>query len=266
MKSFYVYAHFKATTGELFYIGKGSGRRAWTRTSRNRHWKSIVSKHGRKVRIIKDGLAEHEAFALEAKLIASRQGKLATYTNGGSGISGYRHTENAKASMSEKRRGKPKPEAAKAAMSETIRSRPDLLALRAALFQGSANPSHKLENRIAASVRMTVQNPMTDLLTKEKMRASRIGHVNSPECRQKISAALKGRKRGPVLPHVREALAKARHKRKRAVETACGLRFESTLAAAEATGARQGNIVNNCVGRAKSAGGYIWRYADELPQ
>lgn len=37
--------------------------------------------------------------------------------------------------------------------------------------------------------------------------------------------------------------------------------FESTASAAKATGCYQGAISNNCVGRAKSAGGYRWAYA-----
>jgi hypothetical protein len=41
---FYVYLHRRATTGEIFYVGKGSNKRAWTAQGRNRHWQNIAAK------------------------------------------------------------------------------------------------------------------------------------------------------------------------------------------------------------------------------
>lgn len=38
--------------------------------------------------------------------------------------------------------------------------------------------------------------------------------------------------------------------------------YESTAAAARATGCGQGSISNNCLGRTKTAGGYKWKYLD----
>lgn len=40
--------------------------------------------------------------------------------------------------------------------------------------------------------------------------------------------------------------------------------YESTACAAMKTGCYQGAISNNCIGRAKTAGGFIWRYADGI--
>lgn len=260
---FYVYAHFCADDGRLFYVGKGSGRRAWSRSSRNRHWKSVVAKHGRRVRLLRSGLSEAEAFRIEALLIAARKERLATYTAGGRGIAGYRHTERAKAAMSEKRTGRKMSEAARAAMSATIRSRPDLLALRAETFAGDRNPARKTQNRAASSERMTHANPMQRAEVREKMAASKRGQTLSDEARKKIGNALRGRKRGPMPPQVAEVLRAVRETRKRPVTTSCGLWFFSTAEAARATGARQGGIVNNCAGRAKSAGGFQWSYSNE---
>ena len=259
---FYVYAHFRADDGGLFYIGKGSGRRAWSKCSRNRHWKAVVAKHGRRVRILYEGLSEIEALRIEALLIKAKKGSLATYTSGGAGTSGYRHTEKAKSSMSEKRRGLKASEEARAAMSEAIRSNPRLIALRSAAFSGDKNPARKEANRAASSERMKLSNPMNNPETRAKMAASAKGRIISDEARIKIGNAHRGRKRGPVKPHVAEILKASREARKRAVVTTCGLWFDSTAEAARVTGVRQGNIVNNCVGRAKSAGGFQWRYAD----
>lgn len=68
-KDFYVYAHRKATTGEIFYVGKGCGKRAWS-LRRSNHWKNIVRKHGVVVEVVQDGLQEWAAFEMEVELIA----------------------------------------------------------------------------------------------------------------------------------------------------------------------------------------------------
>lgn len=114
-------------------------------------------------------------------------------------------------------------------------------------------------NRAAISARMKERNPTRLADVRRRLSEAKRGKPNSPEARAKISVALRGRKRGPMPPQVAAALEAVR--KRRSVITACGLRFESTLAAAKALGVHQGNIVNNCAGRAKSAGGYSWSYA-----
>jgi hypothetical protein len=83
----YVYGHYKADDGKLFYIGKGNGRRAWRNDSRNRHWQNIVNKHGLVVKIIEDNLTDEEAFEKERQLIAEVGVKnLANAVSGGAGL------------------------------------------------------------------------------------------------------------------------------------------------------------------------------------
>ena len=66
---FYVYLHRKKTTGEVFYVGKGSGRRAWEFGSRNKYWRNIEKSHGCIVDIYADNLQEWYALELERDLI-----------------------------------------------------------------------------------------------------------------------------------------------------------------------------------------------------
>lgn len=69
---FYVYGHYTADTNRLFYIGKGTGRRAWDRgkTDRNDYWHKTVNKHGIVVKLLIENLTEEDAFTKEKELIA----------------------------------------------------------------------------------------------------------------------------------------------------------------------------------------------------
>ena len=44
-RKYYVYAHKKKQDGEIFYIGKGVGRRAYKKTGRSTYWNNIVKKN-----------------------------------------------------------------------------------------------------------------------------------------------------------------------------------------------------------------------------
>lgn len=87
---FYVYIHLKPN-GEVFYVGKGCGKRAWSPLSRNNHWNSTVAKHGSfKVTVIRSGLTEQQSFDAEQRFIRyfASLGKLCNRTLGGYGQTG----------------------------------------------------------------------------------------------------------------------------------------------------------------------------------
>lgn len=89
---FYVYVHRRADTGEVFYIGKGQGRRMSVRAGRSRYWKNIVAQHGFTWEIAAWFHDEQEAFAHERFLIMcmrQRGQKVCNLTDGGEGTSGY---------------------------------------------------------------------------------------------------------------------------------------------------------------------------------
>lgn len=45
-RKFYVYVHRKASTGDVFYVGKGIKGRASAKCGRSKFWHNIVAKHG----------------------------------------------------------------------------------------------------------------------------------------------------------------------------------------------------------------------------
>jgi hypothetical protein len=83
-KSFYVYGHYDAQ-GALFYVGKGTGRRAWS-MDRHNLWTRYVEKNlgGQfNVKIIADGMRADEADEFEANLIAENGATLVNWANMG---------------------------------------------------------------------------------------------------------------------------------------------------------------------------------------
>jgi len=88
----YVYVHIRASDHLPFYVGKGTGKRAWSSASRTRWWNSIRAKHGWIVEIVGRDLSEKEAHALEVRMIAQfrREGfPLCNMTDGGEGRAGH---------------------------------------------------------------------------------------------------------------------------------------------------------------------------------
>jgi hypothetical protein len=83
-QDYYVYFH-RDSSGNIFYVGMGSGRRAWSK-DRDNIWKRYVNEHlgGRyEVEIVKDNLSESEAAELEGELIYDYGRNLVNWVNPG---------------------------------------------------------------------------------------------------------------------------------------------------------------------------------------
>ncbi len=66
---FYVYLHKKKTTGEVFYVGKGCGNRAWVKFNRSVEWQAVVLNCGYYVELVENNIQGWYAYELEAQLI-----------------------------------------------------------------------------------------------------------------------------------------------------------------------------------------------------
>ncbi len=98
-KYFYVYVHRKSSDGSIFYVGKGTGNRAYVKTKRSKYWNNVVNKYGYTVEIIQNYLPEWLAFELETYLIAEYRllgYNLCNLTEGGEGASGCTRSEETK--------------------------------------------------------------------------------------------------------------------------------------------------------------------------
>ena len=88
----YVYQHICEATGELFYVGIGSGRKYFRAHCCNRNpiWHNYVNKHGSfKIEILKEDITRKEACDIEIELIKKygriidKTGRLANISFGG---------------------------------------------------------------------------------------------------------------------------------------------------------------------------------------
>ena len=90
-----VYRHRRLDNMQPFYIGIGKEeKRAYSKFSRNNHWKNVVNKHNYIVDILASGLSYDDAKELEILLITeygridNKTGILVNMTDGGDGALG----------------------------------------------------------------------------------------------------------------------------------------------------------------------------------
>lgn len=82
IKTYYIYEWYNIDTNEVFYVGKGTGRRKGMISNRNPYFKHYYNKHNCDVRIVKDEIEdENYAYELEVKLIAEYKSRGECFTN-----------------------------------------------------------------------------------------------------------------------------------------------------------------------------------------
>jgi hypothetical protein len=116
---YYLYRHVRLDKNEPFYIGIGSGKRAWNNDRRSNWWKGIA-KHGYDIDIMLDDLTWEQACNKEKEFIKLygrtdlNKGILVNMTDGGDGATGkiVTEAERIKHSLANmgKNKNKPKPE------------------------------------------------------------------------------------------------------------------------------------------------------------
>jgi hypothetical protein len=88
---YYTYIH-STPDGDVFYVGKGQGRRAYSTSDRSIAWREVVdSNNGINIKILNFFESENEAFEDEEKLIeyyVSIGSQLVNATSGGRGVKG----------------------------------------------------------------------------------------------------------------------------------------------------------------------------------
>ena len=250
MKQHYTYLHFRADTAAVFYVGKGSGRRAWSRKGRSNYWNNIVKKHGRTVSICAVWDSEERAFEHEVEIISSLRlagAKLVNLTTGGEGVRGYKKTPSQLLARSllmrqffQTERGRKVAESSSRRVRAHMEKNPGRLeAMRAAVVSHFSNP----ENRSVVSRRML--DYYADAINRERL-AIRMRAMASDPARQAAHSRSKG---GRPLRHVES-----------------GLVYQTQGQAARALGLRQSSISQVLSGRNSTASSHTFSYLEaEVP-
>jgi hypothetical protein len=177
VETHYVYEHIRLDTGKVFYVGKGRGQRLLKTSSRNQHWKNVVSKCGGfKAEIIANGLTEDEAFNFEKLLIS--QIKIQT------DLSLVNLNDGGKGGVS------PSPETLeKMRLINLGRKHSDKFREN----QRQNMLGNKMSDETRAKVSASLKGKPKSKEHAEKVSKALIGKKHTPEARLKISAAKKGK-------------------------------------------------------------------------
>ena len=242
---YYVYVHRKQTDGSIFYVGKGTGNRAYAIASRSAYWHRVFRKHGRVVQIVASGLSEQCAFSLERAMIAYiGTGRLCNMTLGGEGTSGRVPSLSQRQKCSKSNKG----------------NRPSDTSIEAAIIKNSKPVG------TVCGLRFPSAREAARRLFPDKPERTSVVSISSA-CRGICDRAYGYQFRfvdeaGDLVP---SGYTKAEVGRP--VKTECGMSFHSATAATKwlkANGhpkAINSNIIQCCKRRVASAYGFRWSYA-----
>jgi hypothetical protein len=169
----YTYLHRRASDGMPFYIGKGSGRRAFSKVSRSQFWHSTAKKHGLSVEICAQWPTEEEAYQHERFLIECFEGmgfRLCNLTKGGDGLREPTPEVRARMSASQKKR----------------MASPKTRALMSKAHKGVPKSAEHVRKIAAANTGKKRSQEFCD-----RIRASRLGVPMTPEAIRKSKESRK---------------------------------------------------------------------------
>jgi hypothetical protein len=204
MNDYYVYVYFRLN-GIPCYIGKGR-RFRWLEHERmgenhyNKHFAHIFKKSGGALPrvILRSCLTNAEAIVIEKALIAAigcgKNGPLVNLTDGGDGTNGWKHSSGARKKISE-------------AVAMRIITDETRAKLRSANL-GKRGFKHSVE--FCENLSRVHKGRTKTASECESIRRSKLGHVVSQETRDKIRAALVGRKLSPMSDEHRAKISASR--------------------------------------------------------
>lgn len=255
-RRYYVYEWFIKSTGEVFYVGKGTDNRVTSNKDRNKHFLAIKKKYDCDCRIVKEFDDEQEALDFEkeyGECLKANGFAKASYVLGGKEKFISAETRKKIASAM---KGRTPPNKGKTASQETREK-------QSRAKKGKTQSKEFIAKRAAGLIGHSVSEQ-----TREKIRQKHMGSLNpmygvkqSEETIQKRVAKLKGRK---VSEETRRkiGLSNGRIVIQYDIDHKEIARYPSASEAARILGLQNSKISSVCNGRRKTCGGFIWEYAN----
>lgn len=205
MDIFYVYQHIRLDENNIFYVGKGKNFRHSETSNRNKYWHNIVNKSGFRYEIVFDKLDEELALLVEMELIDKYRKlnyKLVNMTDGGEGVSGYKHTDETKKLLGEMNKHRD--------ITDETRKKLSLI------WKGKKRKPFTEEHlkKISEAAKKQKRVCFSEE-TKQKISSSNKGKKRTQEQREKISEATKL----AMNEEVKQKLSAAQKGKKRSEET-----------------------------------------------
>ena len=195
-REFYTYAHYRANETIPFYIGKGSGQRAYSTSGRSEYWNRVAKKDRLRVEILAWWELEADAFEHERFLIACFRDmgvKLCNLTDGGDGTSGLVRPDEWRRAVAERMRtfriGKKDSEKTRKKKSESAKGRPmspEAIAKTAAFHRGRKRSPETLA-KMSAALKGKGLGKVVLQETREKLRVNAIGRGHTEEIKKVMS-------------------------------------------------------------------------------
>ena len=256
---YYIYIWRIKETGEIFYIGKGSGNRYRSMKDRNEYLKNIRKKHECEVEIIHKNLEEEVAYDLELKLGLELKEKGLARACYVLGKTDKFISNEMKRKISKSVKGNPNNYWKGKKFSEEHKEKLRLAKL------GTKQPlSQKLKRS------ETLKGHKVSEKTREKLSISKLGEKN-PMYGKKQSIETINKRRKKLIGHevgeeTREKIGLSNSKKVKQIDksTLEVIKiFNSASEAERKLNISQGKISRVCLGRRKSTGGFFWEYVQQ---
>lgn len=211
-----VYYHINSVKNEIFYVGIGTQKRAFSKNKRSFFWQNVVNKYNYIVDIIAENLLWDEACEIEKKNIAKigrrdkGLGPLVNMTDGGDGAQGVIRSEESKKKYSLANKGKQfrlgiksSPEACKRIseghlgikLSEESKKKLSESLKKTFAIRGGTQTGKKATQETKAKMSLSHTGQKFSEETKLKLKIKRNQRKPiSEETRRKMSDAKKGKK------------------------------------------------------------------------
>lgn len=251
MNRYYVYEWYIVETGEVFYVGKGCGNRYRTRKRENMFFMRMLNTHECDSRIVMDNLTEEEAYSKEIELIhhyrINTNYRLSNIADGGNAPPVRTGERTAEQRAKHSKALKKYYENADNRKKQSAKLKEFYSSEKGKKTASERSKKNMQNEKTKEKISVSNRTRWTDELRKKHSQKMKKAYSN-PQARANVTGANNGNSKAVLQIKDGEVIA----------------RYETLVEAERQTGIRFKNISKVLCGGNKTAGGYVWKYADKI--